>query len=179
MPSVEISEKAFAFLKENAEPLVDTVATTLDRLLEELAAFRGSKSNKSSDAVGGMKFGLKDYPNVTHTKFLSASVNGTPLAKKDWNHLLAATMDAAAESGKTKAEVLSCAPVNIVESTAYQYSYYAVKGLGLSFQGVDAKRACAFIAALASLAGIKISARVQWYAKEGAAFPGEQADIEF
>lgn len=180
MKTVEISDEAFSFLKANAEPLVDTVETTLDRLLAELRLRRENSDGADKEAAAqALKFGPKNLPNVTHTKFLAAYVNGSPVKKRDWNHLLAAAMAAAANSGCSKAEVLSCAPVNIVESTDYAYSYYAVPGLGVSFQGVDAKRACSFIAAIASQCGVKIKAKIQWYPKEGAAYPGEQAELEF
>lgn len=179
MRMVEISDDSFEFLKENSEPLIDTAATTLDRLLAELRAMRGTSSSPPK-AIESMekKFGARELPSVTHTKIISASVDGQPVEKRDWNHLLAATMNAAASKGASKAQVLSCASVNVVDDL-YEYSSYPVKNLDLSFQGVDAKRACQYIAALAQQTGVAVNARVQWYVKDGAAYPGEQATLQF
>ena len=183
MPTIEISNSAFSFLQANAEPLVDTTSTSFDKIIAELISHRDKHATAQEvvepEISGELKFSTRNVPSVTHTKFLSASVDGQPLAKKDWNHLLSAVMNACAENGATKEEILSHAGVNVINSTSYEYSYYPVDKLNLSFQGVDAKRACKFIVSLTTAFKVTVNAQIEWYAKEGAAYPGRVATLNF
>lgn len=165
MHTAQISDFAFKYLKSQAEPLVDTTETVLDRILSEHKAMM-TESGKFPVGTQ-MSFGASDLPSVTHSSISTAKVGGKPTIKKDWNHTLLAVIDAAVLTGVAPKMVRSLLQANTIaglpdadeEKKGYRYT---PSKADFTFQGLDAERACKNIVLLAEQYGIAVEITLKW-----------------
>jgi len=180
MPNAQISTTAFDYLKSMAEPLVDTTATVLDRIIEEHKAMKAEPSAASTGEK--LKFGGADLPSVTHSSIDDVRVQGKPVAKKDWNHSLAAVISAAIESGISVEKIRSVLLANVIEGQPTveeeKKGYrYGPDEAGFKFQGLDAERACKNIVALSEQFVIPVEIHFRWSDQAKLGFSGKSATL--
>lgn len=163
MPTVKISDEAFAYLQSQAEPLVDTVSSVLDRVLE---AQKSGKSNGVSED-GVMVFGIDTMPSVKHSTVTMVQVDGHDLAKPDWNHSLVFVIERAIAKGAAPTELKAKMQANCVDGAPSEAEVkkgyrYSPKTAGFTFQGLDAERACKNIMSIAKDYALSTSIGFRW-----------------
>jgi len=179
MVEIEISNSALDYLKSLAKPLEDTTVTVFDRIVEE----HQSKNNSQTvmETAASLSFGISDIPNVTFTSISSASINKRPLVKKDWNTVLGRLIELCAEKTSNIDTLVSLLDANIQTSKPDEIDkkkgFRYLPKANISFQGLDAKRACRNIMILSQNFSIPISLKVKWSNNPDADFPGKTATI--
>ena len=177
-PSVELSPNTFTRLQTHAVPLVDTIETVINRMIDFYEK-KGDASSASPDGGGGdgqhvRVFNPHTPPDLTHAKILGVSFCGKQLGRSqdNWNGLL----NVAVREAKTKApsmpEFKKLMVVNYMEGIKQDEGYRPLSDLGISVQGQDANGAWRAASHIAQQLGCALSVKFAWREKEGAAFPG-------
>jgi hypothetical protein len=175
-PSVDLSPATFSRLQNHAVPLVDTIESVINRLLDAFETKSGTPA--PSDGADGSptarQFNPNTPPDLRHTKVLAIEFDGKPLARSDanWNGLLNTVIREAKAKAKTSADLKKLVIVNFVEGQKSDEGYRFLSDVGLSVQGQDANGAWKGACHVAQQLGRELKAVFIWREKEGAAFPG-------
>ena len=173
-PSVELSSATFSRLQNHAVPLVDTIETVINRLIDAYE----TKGNTPSQGSGGETkikvFNPSAPPDLTHTKVLSAMVNGSTLGhgQDNWNGVLNAVVHLAWAQASSTDAFKKLMAVNFVDGQKTDEGYRFLADLGISVQGQDANGAWRGVAHIAKKLGLPVTVTFAWREKAGAAFPG-------
>ena len=176
MPQVTISEAAFDFLQSRATPLVDTAATVLDKLIEELKSL---KLLEKEAVLQRESFTLTSAPSVKFTTITAAKVDGKPASQKYWNNILEDVIAACVARGADMKAILPHISGQTVPGRKSDNGFRSVAAAGFSFQGLEANRALKSIAALAQAFHIGLEISFQWQDNEAAALPKQSGTIVY
>jgi hypothetical protein len=173
-PSVELSPDTFKRLQAHAVPLVDTIETVIQRVLD---AFEQDKTAAPADAGDGQAirtFNPNSPPDLTHAKLLGVSFDGQKLGRgrDNWNGLLHHAVKAAKSKAKSDEDFAKLMVVNHVKGDKHDEGYRPVSDTGMSVQGQDANGAWRAACHIVQTLGCPLSVKFAWREKEGAAFPG-------
>lgn len=174
-PSIDLSPATFTRLQAHAVPLVDTIESVVNRLLDAYEAKGGAPvlgADRGESTV--RQFNPNTPPNLTHTKVLAIELNGKllPRGETNWNGLLDAAIRTAKAKAKSSVDLKKLVIVNFVEGQKSDEGYRFLSDIGLSVQGQDANGAWKGACHVAQQLGCKLKATFIWRDKEGAAFPG-------
>lgn len=175
-PSVDLSPTTFTRLQAHAVPLVDTIESVINRLLDAYEAKGGTPvpPAESGEANIVRQFNPNTPPDLTHTKVLAIEFAGKPLQRGEanWNGLLNVAVRAARANAKSTADLKRLLIVNFVERQKADEGYRFLSDVGISVQGQDANGAWKGACHVAQQLGCELKATFVWREKEGAAFPG-------
>ena len=175
-PSIDLSPNTFGRLQAHAVPLVDTLESLINRLIDSY-----EKNGKDQAAPPGIVDGkvVRSFnpgapPDLTHTKILGAVLDNQPLGRgqDNWNGLLNEAVRLAKARAKSPAELKSLVTVNFVEGQKTGEGYRHMPDLGISLQGQDANGAWRAACHIAQQLKCQLSVTFAWREKDGAAFPG-------
>jgi hypothetical protein len=177
MRQVELSDSTFQRLQKSdlAEPLVDTIETVIIKLLdaqEKKSSVHNGTLNSTQTAPQPRNFDAISPPDLTHTKLLSAKLDGSYIRETKWNQLLVEAIRLGRKRATTDDELRRLIPVNFVTGKRDTDGYHFYADIGLSVQGQEAKTAWQAAHHIARQLGISIEAEFQWRVKDGAAHPG-------
>jgi len=182
MKTIDISDDAFDFLQGMAVPLEDSTVSVLDRLIAEhrnLTLRPGQNSTSPEVARLDMSFNIGNLPNVSFTTLISAKLKGQPTAKLYWNDILEEMIGLACKSGASPNQLKASLSLQIREGHHDDNGYRHVPEAGLSFQGVDAVRACKNIATLSKEFDIPVLIELRWQQNPKAQFAGQTGRLVF
>jgi hypothetical protein len=176
-PLVDLSPTTFTRLQAHAVPLVDTIESVINRLLDAYETKGGTPVTPADDGGetgSARQFNPNTPPDLTHTKVLAIEFDGKPLARGEvnWNGLLNAAVRAARAKAKSTAELKKLVTVNFVEGQKTDEGYRFLSDIGISVQGQDANGAWRGACHAARQLGCELKATFIWREKEAAAFPG-------
>lgn len=180
-PSVDLSPATFTRLQTHAVPLVDTIESVINRLLDAYETKAG-ETNATTPMPAGCgpepghprQFNPNTAPDLTHTKVLAIEFAGKPLERGEanWNGLLNAAVRAAYAKTQSADELKKLVIVNFVAGRKSDEGYRFLSDIDLSVQGQDANGAWRAACHAAQQLGCELTATFVWREKEGAAFPG-------
>ena len=179
MPEIAIQDSTFRLLQRHAKPLVDTPDMVINRALdalERLAVHRASDEGYATKDE--RQIDPRILPSLTHTKVLSASIEGEAIARPNWNRLLDEILSRAMKRVGTFEKLRRLCPVNLVEGRKEDEGYSYLADIDVSVQGQDANGACRAVVMAAQGLGFSVDICFMWRLKEGAAHPGETARIQ-
>ena len=174
MPVIDVSEYALSYLKQHAEPLVDTTVSVLDRILSEHANLVATQEATPSLE---MRFSGKDLPSVKFTTIVAAKVAGKLASQKYWNNILEDLIAACVVAGAEPSELEALIRANTMPGNHSENGYRHVPAAGFSFQGLEANRVCKNLAILSERYKVSIDIEVRWQDEDKAAFPNQTARI--
>jgi hypothetical protein len=126
-PSVDLSPTTFTRLQTHAVPLVDTIESVINRLLDAYEAKSGTPltPTDSDDGSTARQFNPNTPCSLTHAKVLAIEFGGKPLARGDanWNGLLDAAVREARAKTKSSADLKKLLIVNFVEGEKSNEGY--------------------------------------------------------
>jgi hypothetical protein len=173
-PTVELSPNTFSRLQGLAVPLVDTIESVINRVID---AYESNAMTPAANGAGDQQiraFNPNTPPDLTHTKILGVTFSGKDLGRGEdnWNGLLNAAVRAAKARSKSAAEFKQLMIVNFVEGEKQNEGYRPLSGTGISVQGQDANGAWRGVCHIAQALQCSVSVKFAWREKEGAAHPG-------
>jgi hypothetical protein len=171
MPSIEISDSAFNYLKERAEPLTDTTVTVFDKIVSEHKNLCGMPKHDEVSAAN--VYGYADCPSVKFTSVLSAKIASKPASQNYWNNILEDVIAACVKNGADAVKVRASMNAKVKMGAHVENGYRYVPAAGFSFQGLEAVRACRNILTLAEKFAVALDIRFRWQDNEAAAFPNK------
>jgi hypothetical protein len=186
MPMITISDSTYAKAKAAAEPFVDTEDSVLDRALDLLLAQKGLAPKGNGTANGRAAGGQGDEMRLpvgtrelTHTRLLTAVINGAALHRPDWNSLLREIHVMARKRLGSFDAVNKASGANLHQGRHDGSGYRYLAEVGLSIQGCDANHACEYAYNLAQEMRLSLAVRFEWREDEDAAHPGRIGIIEW
>ena len=177
MPTIEISQFAFEYLKSVAVPLVDTTVSVFDRIVQE----HGGQLNSAKKPEIGMEmhFGPANLPSVKFTTISAATVSGKPVGQKYWNNILEDMISACSALGAKSSDLKDALAANLMDGDHNENGYRYVQAAGFSFQGLEANRACKNIVSLAVKFKVPVEIMVHWPDNESVKYPNTTARLIF
>lgn len=176
MPHIEISPATFARLQRHAVPLVDTIDSVINKWGDAFENGHAVVAEPKPVVVppASRSFDAASPPDLTHTKVLSAKLDGASLAKgANWNGLLKQAIRLARKQAKSADDLKRLLIVNYVVGKKDDEGFEYLADADLSVQGQDAKGAWRGLAHIAQQLGIGVEVIFMWRHKDKAAFPGE------
>lgn len=185
MAQIEISADTLARLKRHAEPLVDTFDTIINKFGDafEATVHNGYGHNGSTvmpqtsiepPTPLATTYNANSPPDLTHTKILSAKLNGATVATRvNWNGLLKQMIQTAKTHTNNEDDLRRLISVNFVVGRKEGDGYKYLPDFDLSVQGQDANAAWKGILHLSQQLGIPVDIVFLWRHKPKAAFPGK------
>lgn len=177
MPTV-LSDDTVQLLARLAIPFVDlNPESVVVRLAKDELARRSEAGAPATDG-GTPEHDIldPDHPgSLTHTKVLSASINGEPMYKANWNGVLDRLHIIGRERLGSFGKLRGASAANLKEGKYISDGYRHLADVDLSIQGVDSNLAWSHSLGLARALGIPIEVKFMWREKEGSARPGEIA----
>jgi hypothetical protein len=180
LPEIRIQDSTFARLQRHARPFVDTPDSVINLALDALEAAGAPAGGGEGDGHGPQierRIDPRNLPSLTHTKVLSAMIDGKAIAKANWNLLLDEMLRRATKQLQSLHKVRDLVPVNMIQGRKEDEGYSYLTDINVSVQGQDANAACRAIVAAAHGLGIALDLVFMWRHKESAAHPGERARI--
>lgn len=153
----------------------DTTESTVARLLDFYNHGAGTPGPAGLRAVtddGVMRFVGAGTPDLTHTKVLSARIDGLDVPRAKWNTILSHLAVTAFKGGFNKVK----SPMSGIvrgEKTDSGYKFYPKANI--SIQGQDANDAWRMSVELANRIDVDITVECEWRDKVAAAHPGKKA----
>ncbi len=182
---VELSSPTFRRLQKLATPLVDTIETVINRLLDQHeqenlqhrmsreldpASKPAALNHPVSPPTDAATFDPASPPDLRHTKVLSARLDGSDV-DASWNALLVEAIKRARARGHE--ELRRVVIVNYVRGRKEDEGYKYLADVGISVQGQDANGAWRGTFHIAQQLGLGLEVDFVWRHKDGAARPGE------
>jgi hypothetical protein len=177
VPQISIQQSTFERLQRHAKPLLDTSDSVISRALDALEKLIGEDVN-SRLAANEHCIDPRALPNLRHTKVLDAAIEGTSIAKPNWNGLVEEMLRRGMERVRTYEKLRPLCPVNMLKGRKEDEGYSYLADIGVSVQGQDANGACRTIVAAALGLGIALDIGFMWRLKQDAVHPGERARIQ-
>lgn len=176
-PTIDLSPATFTRLQAHAVPLIDTIESVINRLLDAYETNGGTLAGSGgSDHVDPAvrRFNPNTPPDLTHTKVMAIEFGGKPLSRSEtnWNGLLIVAIREARAKVASTTDLRRLAIVNLVDGKKADEGYRFLPEMGISVQGQDANGAWKGACHIAQQLGRELKARFIWRDKEGAAFPG-------
>ncbi|MEM9678343.1 MAG: hypothetical protein AAF890_09820 [Pseudomonadota bacterium] len=172
--SIEITKADFTRLQRYAEPLVDTPATALKRVLDRVEGSSELETPPPSEDLPTVFF---EVPPMTHTKFLGGVIDGHAPDKNTWDAFLRLAFKIGKEKSGGFGELKRTSGANMVlekkDVEGYKYDEY----LGFSYQGVSTEDALSIVIRLTKSYQLMWRVEFEWRDKVGAAFPGRRATL--
>ncbi|MBU6296750.1 MAG: hypothetical protein KGJ79_16325 [Alphaproteobacteria bacterium] len=192
--TVEISESNFKRIQDISEPLVDTVDSVLQRLLDAyqrdshpqsfgkevtrssrlLAAYldREEIDEAKSDPIK-REYDPFDPPDLTHTGISAAKFGGETISSPNWNSLLDTAIRFAIGKLGGVEPLRKVVSINVAEGRKTDQGYRYLADVNVSVQGQSAKDAWRATARIARRLGHVVHVAFYWQNKQGAEHPGE------
>ena len=111
-------------------------------------------------------------PDLTHTRFEGAVVDGRHVPGPYWSELLDRLIERAIAQSVEIGEIRHLGTINIVDGYRTGNGFRHLEGPEVSIQNQDSNSACRVIVALARRLGVTLEARFTWMEKEGSLHRG-------
>lgn len=179
MPEITVQDSTFARLQRHAKPFIDTPESVINRALDALEAAAGVQpaAGDTQAPETERRIDPRHLPSLTHTKVLSAAIDGKVIAKANWNLLLDEMLRRAMNRLGSIYKVRQLVPVNMVKGHKEDEGYSHLADINISVQGQDANAACRAIVTAAHGLGMALDLVFMWRPREGVAYPGERARL--
>jgi hypothetical protein len=180
MPKVDINDSNFGRLQKAAIPLVDDFDSVIAKCLD---AYEKQQANGGNAAAPKLKTepdgSAKQYrpalpPDLTHTKVLSASVEGVRMHKPNlyWNAILNEVVVKAKAKVSDPKKLDALIIVNHEPGKKEDQGYHYIPAADVSVQGQDANAAWKAIFHIVKALDLEIDVLFMWYNNDKAANPG-------
>lgn len=186
MPTITLSDTTYAKLKAAAEPFVDTEDSVTARALDFYLASKGSPLNGHTNGSGhtpAVKAGvvrlLVGTRELTHTRLLTAAVDGKPLHRPDWNSLLRDMHIMAWKRLGSFEAVRKASGANLRQGRYESDGYRYLPEADFSIQGCDSNHSCERAFNLAKAMNLSLGVTFMWRNKDEASHPGQMGQIEW
>jgi hypothetical protein len=168
MPTIEVSKETFKELSAFAVPFEDIKPEDVIKKLIKLAR---SKEGAAQETVP--IFSTVAPPDLSHTKVLSAKVNGLMLPKANWNGLMERLIVLAAEKLRDVDVLSGLILAKHVKGEKTDQGFDYIKVANISVQGQDSNNAWKTAAHIATEMGFSIEITFCWYDTPKALNPGQ------
>lgn len=184
MPTINLSESSFAKLKTIAEPLVDTLETVIDRVIDEAVARRrdaaiGRSAMESPVLEGALQLDPDSPPSLTFTRVRSARVEGSDLHRPKWSSVMV-HMHRLALAKLGSVDRLAAVSGARLRAGRHESDGFKYDPRGdFSIQGVEANLCWSHSLRLAREIGVELEVVLEWREKADPARRGKIAVLRW
>lgn len=176
---IQITERDFQRLQSIAEPLVDTPASVVTKILDFFEQGKGSLPSAAplKHEIKVLEFSSGQIPPLTHTKLLAGSFEEIEPEKATWDSLYKLALTRTFKRHPDLKELRRISGANLVAGTKEDEGYRPIPNFQFSYQGVSATDAAACVARCARALGCEAWFEFEWRQKDGAHAPGKRARV--
>ncbi len=178
MKSIEIEDDDFEYMKSLAIPLEDTPASIVSRIFTQHRELTATHNAAVRKPMVSAEFRTENLPNVSFTSIKSAFISDIPCPSLYWNDILQ-SMLSRSKGHFTTEELKKLLTLQLREGRHSENGYRYIESLNLSFQGVDARRACYNIQLLAKELDLPVRIVIHWNENSKAQYPGQTGTLIF
>ena len=177
MPKILIQDFTFERLQSVATPLIDTADSVINRALDALVS-QGSQVDPDPErAIPNCEIDPDNLPDVTHSRVLSAQIDGKFVPTPNWNLLQEEALERAMKRFNDFDQVSRLSQTNIVRGRKEIHGYRYVPDLGISIQGSSAQTAFKTLVSVARELAIGIEIALAWPGGEGGTDSDKQTNL--
>ncbi len=170
---LEMSSETFERLQKLSIPLIDTVETVINRLIDRHGRMDVTEDNSAKTENAPLVFTSAAPPSLTHTKVLGIKFDGKPLAGSvNWAVLLREAVKRLPANSKTPDALRRLIVVNFVGGKKEDEGYHYLPEANISLQGQDAVDAARAAFHIAQQMGWTLEVEFVWRNKSGATHRG-------
>lgn len=175
---IEILDSDFVRLQTIAEPLIDTPASVVTRLLD---MFERVKVDHQPPATvkSDEKYTLETIPPLTHTKIMSGHFNNSKPSKQNWDSFVRQSLIEVLKYSESIEDLRRKSGANVKEGQFEDHGYKYVAENNFSFQGVSAEDAVKIIGRCARALDVSFEIEFIWRENPDAYRPGKRGLIKF
>ena len=181
MIKIQINEATHKRLKSHAEPLEDSYDTVINRALDALEPRKAPIDKKKIDR-NIIILDPNHFPNLTHTKILSATVNGNQMSRPhlNWSWIRNELIRIAMQQYHEDINWLrSKSSTDIIEGYTQYDKYEYIQDLDISVAWTNTKKTSQALVNIALALSVPVKLTLKWRTnKKGAAYPGEIAILK-
>jgi hypothetical protein len=190
MKEVLISNTLYKKLQSIAIPFEDTVATVIERLLDEHELKRLSgELDLDEEELDLDELDLSDEDELSldllvlnpdnpdslyHTRVLRAILGGQEIYNPKWNKIVHTAHRIALQQGIPIETLIKLSLSNVVKGKKIDSGFHYLPDLDISIQGMDSNQAWKHSLDLMKYLKLPIEVHFKWRDKEEAAFPNQQ-----
>ena len=179
MPTITLSDTTDAALKLLARPFDDTRESLIARLIHEEVARRGINPNGRNGQPASIVLDPDVHASLTHTRLVSATVDGRSILRPKWNSLMDYLHTMARQRLGSFGALKRATSANVREGRYELDGYHYLSDADLSIQGSDANGSWNHTLKLARAIGVALEAKFEWRDKDDAAHPGESGTLRW
>ena len=120
----------------------------------------------------------RKLPDLKYTKVLGAKLSTEEIIKPNWNRLVERVLLHAKKQFPDFEDLRKVCHINLVQGLKEDEGYRYLSDVDLSLQGLSANNACVALVNSAASLKIRLEITFQWRLREGAAYPGEVAQLK-
>ncbi|MGL6140844.1 MAG: T4SS efffector SepA family protein [Planktothrix sp.] len=180
---IRISNPIFTRLQAIAEPLTDTSASVIEKLLDFYEQHQNNATklvtNKKVKPLSNIReLNPENPPKLAHSKVTKVILNNLHLTNPGWNeiieeiHIIA--MNKINSREKSYDKLILVTSFNITDGEYTQKGYKFIQKLNISIQNVSSDHAWKGILKMVKTLDISVTIYLTLNDKEGASFPGEE-----
>ena len=119
-----------------------------------------------------------NLPDLTHTRFQGAEVDGEHVPGPYWSELLDHLIERAVAQSVEIDEIRRLSTINIINGCRTDTGFRHLEGPDVSIQNQNSNSACRVIVALARRLGVTLEARFEWMEQEGSLHRGRMGRLK-
>ena len=175
---IRISNQIFTRLQEIAEPLTDTPATVIERLLDFYEEnYQSDGQFQKAETFVEEDFNIKRFdpetpPNLKHSRVNKVMIGNSAFSEQEWQKIVRYIHCLCMKKARTFDALQMITTFNIKQGKHNNLGFYYVPEIGISIQRVDANAAWKKMLAIAKKLEIPISIYFEWRDKPEAEIPG-------
>ncbi|WP_407637112.1 T4SS efffector SepA family protein [Komagataeibacter kakiaceti] len=176
-PMIELTDRTFSRLQEHAEPLVDTIESVINKILDN---YEKTKTDGGRNIENNVTcFNPFTPPDLTHTKLINVEIDGKPPLRSEttWNGLLNLFVRKVAMAATNREDLQKNMVVRFVKGLKTDEGYRHLADVDISVQGQDANGAWRAISHAARTLGCSLKVRFVWRDRANVAFPGTTGEF--
>ena len=178
---IKIEQATFRRLGQHAETF-ESEDTLINRVLDEFEIRQKPKTiPRKPEPTSEEEYEFtseEELPDLTHTRVISASIDGVYIPKPRWRYLLNYALILVGKEVCAPNQIGTIFSLNIKTGCKTDTGYAYLRDINISVQAADSNKTCRTLIKATRRLGVKVDIQFQWHAKYGAERPGKFGRIK-
>ena len=179
---IKIEQTTLQRLEKLSKPLEDADAV-INRVLDEFERRQKPETylpkEREPESEEEYEFtSEEELPDLTHTRVISASIDGVYIPKPRWRYLLNYALILVGKEVCAPNQIGTIFSLNITTGRKTDTGYAYLRDINISVQAADSNKTCRTLIKATRRLGVKVDIQFQWHAKDGAERPGKFGRIK-
>ena len=178
MQQVSIEDHDYERLQSLAKPFVDTPASVVKRLLDQILGATAPASAADIAGISG-SYGPNSIPPLTHAKVMGGEYASRKPPRDTWDAFVVLALARVFDRYRSVDDLRRVSGANVREGRKNDDGYKYLADFDFSYQGVSAEDAVKIVFRCARHLNDSVTIEFVWRDKDGAHKPGERGALRY